>query len=145
MIVFDLDGTLRNNKGSQHHVPEDVTKAANWVQWQQWVNKNGTLVNPMVALYNRLHNNNCIAVVTSSQFGTREWLHKNGLGSPNISVERNRNDNRNGFDYKKEFIDNYRCKITLWVDDDAKVCDYVESLGIPVVRVPTSFYEVNNT
>lgn len=134
MVVFDLDDTLRDASCGAHLIPDDVTKARNWIGWQRYVNEHGDIIHATMRLYRLLHHFDRKAVVTSSQFGTEEWLDKCGLEFDWI-VERDKNDDRHGFDFKKSFIDSYRSEIELWVDDDSRVLDYVESLGILTVRI----------
>lgn len=134
MIIFDLDNTLRNNDGSLPFVPEDKTKAINWVPWQDWVNENGVPIERMCLLYMQLRQYYPVAIVTSSSFGTKDWLRDQHLPTCTIR-ERALDDDRDPFTYKRDFIDEHCNDITLWVDDSNRVCDYAESLGIPVIRV----------
>ena len=76
-----------------------------------------------------------IVILTSSQFGTLEWLDKHNINIPDGIEERQPNNNLSITEYKKPFINKHKDDISLWVDDCIKTCDYVESLGIPVVRV----------
>jgi FMN phosphatase YigB (HAD superfamily) len=133
MIVFDLDGTLRNTAGSEHLVPDDVTVAMNWIDWQHHVNENGTVIRHIAELYSSI--DSTVYIVTSSSFGTAEWLKRQCILEPDFIIERELHDNRSPFEYKKAFIDDNYHQIELWVDDSDSVCDYAESLGIPVVRV----------
>ena len=140
MIIFDLDGTLRNNAGSELHVPAGVNLAKNWVAWQKWVNENGTVIPNVAKLYRRLCCSESVAIATSSQFGTHRWLANSKLPRPNRIVHRDPDDNRLGYEYKCDIIDDpskygLGHSISLWVDDDAAVCDYAESKGILVIRV----------
>lgn len=133
MIVFDLDGTLRNNAGDDHVIPNDKTKAHNWIEWQEWVNENGKPIDKTVKLYKHF----CLSViyvVTNSQFGTREWIASVGLFADCV-VERSADDHRHHHDFKRDWIDSHRNEIELWVDDDPVVLGYAESLGILTVRV----------
>lgn len=145
MIVFDLDSTLRNTKNDYPYTPfarkTDHLITTNWTDWQKYVNKNGKPVEKIVELYRSFYCDNLMAIVTSSQFGTVDWLNKHDIPVPDGVIERNSDDNRSPYDYKKEFIDKNREKITLWVDDDQKICDYAESLKIPVIRVTEVFYD----
>jgi phosphoglycolate phosphatase-like HAD superfamily hydrolase len=133
MIVFDLDGTLRNNAGSDHTVPDDKTSAENWVEWQQWVNANGKPIPTAVKLYKHF----CISViyvVTNSQFGTRQWMADHGLFADEI-IERSYDDHRHPHQFKRDWIDQNRDEIELWVDDDPVILAYVETLGIPTIHI----------
>lgn len=132
MIVFDLDGTLRNNASSEHLVPKDVTNNVNWHDWQHYVNNHSTPIESTVRLFNRVCSDT--VVLTSSQFGTASWLYRHGIFPAEI-IERHYDDHRTPFDYKLDFITRHCDQIVLWVDDDIKVLEYVESLGIPTVRV----------
>ena len=138
MIVFDLDSTLRNNGVDEQHTPfthgTDHTVNENWRHWQLFVNATGKPIRKTVRLYNQFVYSDTV-ILTSSQFGTSDWLSKNGIELPDLIRERKSGDTKQGLDYKKPFIDKYRNDIILWVDDHTETCDYVESLGIPVVRV----------
>lgn len=134
MIIFDLDRTLRDINGSEHLEPQgnQRTVNTNWHDWQHYVNSRGTPIQSTVNLFLSVSPN--VTVLTSSQFGTSSWLYRHGLYPADI-IERHYDDNRVPFEFKKDFIDTHRDDITLWVDDDAEVLDYVESLGILTVRV----------
>lgn len=134
MIVFDLDRTLRDICGSEHLEPHGIhrTVNANWRDWQCYVNSQCVPSKSTVDLF--LSVSPGITVLTSSQFGTTDWLYSHGLFPADI-IEREHDDHRTPFEYKKDFIDAHRDEITLWVDDDTEVLDYVESLGILTVRV----------
>lgn len=142
-IVFDLDDTLRSTAGSEHLVPANVTRTENWLLWQDYVNRYGRRIEPVVALYYQ-----CVTtptlILTSSQCGTAEWLTSNGINQPTAIIERPRDEHRSSFDFKREWVDENVHQIALWVDDHVKMCDYVESLGIPVVRVSPRLTGDNN-
>ena len=140
MIVFDLDNTLRNSNGDYPHTPfalgTDPGDTVNWVTWQKWVNANGVPIDRIVKLYHEIYEGpDVIVILTSSQFGTLEWLSKHNINIPDGIEERQPNNNLSSTEYKKPFINKHKDDISLWVDDCIKTCDYVESLGIPVVRV----------
>lgn len=136
MIIFDLDKTLRTNDGGDIYIPE-VQLASNWVDWQYHVNKHGKPIEKTVKLFNELSSLNDIIILTSSQFGTLEWLEDNNINvyKNNTIIERQINDNRSCFQYKKDFIDIHKDEITLWIDDNDEVCDYVRSLNILVIQI----------
>lgn len=139
MIVFDLDNTLRSAVNDYVHTPfalgTDPSKMTNWVTWQHFVNENGVPVDHIIKLYHQIYECDAIVILTSSQFGTLEWLNKHSIYIPDGIEERQTGNNLSSTEYKKPFIDGNKNDITLWVDDCVKTCDYVESLGIPVVRV----------
>lgn len=141
MIIFDLDNTLRHTKDDYPHTPFAKGKCpeqqCNWVQWQHFANDTGQPIQHMVKFYEMMRKLELetITIVTSSQFGTKEWMLAKGLTMPDSIIERQPNDNLSGVDYKKQYIKLWKDKITLWVDDHIETCDYVESLNIPVVRV----------
>lgn len=139
MIVFDLDQTLRDITGSAPYAPcgDHQFDNKNWTNWQNWVNANGTVIENIAELYTQfvVNQSDTVAIVTSSQFGTVEWLERHGLPLPDLIVERKADDHRHPHELKKHWIHNLAPTITLWIDDDVKMLDYVESLGIPVVRV----------
>lgn len=138
MIVFDLDGTLRNNDGCEHTVPDDKSRAEHWLEWQRWVNENGKPIKPIVGLFNwAIIHGGVVKILTNSQFGTRQWLLDNTdyfYGACHI-IEREFDDHRHPHQFKRNWIDANRDDIELWVDDDPVILDYVEKLGIPVIRV----------
>ncbi|CAM0102783.1 polynucleotide kinase [Vibrio phage 159E36-2a] len=133
MIIFNLDGTLRNTSGSEHLVPDDITVARNWIPWQHYTNEHGTVIRNIAELYSSI--DSTVYILTSSSFGTTDWLKRNGILEPDYLIERDLDDNRSPFEYTKAFIDDNYHQIELWVDDSTEVCDYAESLDIPVVRV----------
>lgn len=134
MIVFDLDGTLRNNIGSDILIPEDPTKAINWLPWQDFANKFGVPIQKIVDLYHYIYESETVIILTNSQHGTLDWLDKHGINIPDSIQEREPDDNRSPFEFKRDFIDKNFGEIKLWVDDCKRVLDYVESKGVPVVR-----------
>ena len=143
MIVTDLDNTLRDVSCADHLMPEDTTKASNWVKWQEYVNEHGTLIERTANLLELMDINSHVVVVTSSQFGTERWLSLNGIAVDAI-VERESDDDRHGFEFKKAFIDNHAKNIDLWIDDDEQALNYVESLGILTVRIYPERYNRDN-
>lgn len=70
MIIFDLDRTLRDIRGSEHLEPQgnQRTVNVNWHDWQHYVNSRGTPIASVARLFRSLKGD--IAVLTSSQFGT---------------------------------------------------------------------------
>jgi len=143
-IVFDLDNTLRSTAGSEHLVPDDVTLAKNWLPWQEYISKHGKPIPQMVSLYESLCQSNDVLILTSGQFGTKEWLEFNRVSPCPTILERPRDENRSSFDFKRQWVDENAHQISLWVDDHVKMCDYVESLGIPVIRVTPRLTGNNN-
>ncbi len=140
MIVFDLDGTLRITKNDEKFTPyakgTDPSDPANWLDWQEFANANGQPNGRFVRLYTDVCSTSAtVYVVTSSQFGSLDWLNRYRLPTPYSIVERNSADWSSGLAYKKPFIDRRRNQITLWVDDHPATCDYVESFDIPTLRV----------
>ncbi len=141
IIVFDLDGTLRNNDGSAPWVPSDVTKAINWIAWQGWVNYNGKAIRIIADLYCRLQRrayetrNLEVWIVTSSQFGTAGWLTRKGLPQPNRIIERSKGDNSSPYELKQNFLDNHGQSVIAWIDDCEEVCNLAEQYGIKAHRV----------
>ena len=139
MNIFDLDGTLRSIKGSAHLAPRGMDKFINenWVNWQNFVNKNGLPINKNIELFNKTEKP---IILTSSLFGTKEWCEKHNL-NPSLIIERDMKNELPSFQYKKNFIDDNVKKITLWVDDNKEVCDYASQQGLNVVFVnkPTVF------
>ena len=100
MIVFDLDSTLRDITGSAPYAPHD---GKNWVNWQNWVNANSTVIENIAELYTQfvVNQSDTVAIVTSSQFGTVEWLERHGLPLPDLIVERQADDHLHPHDLKK--------------------------------------------
>ena len=136
MIIFDLDSTLRNVACSQHIIPQDMTISENWVEWQKHVNENATPNLVDVQLYEHLHEHNETMIVTSSMFGTVEWLMNNGIELPSDGiVERDKYDNLSPEEYKKCWITRNRPIIDMWVDDNEVVCEFAREIGITTVQV----------
>ncbi len=139
MIVFDLDNTLRDVGDDKHVTPytlkTDPCDPRNWVPWQEFANENGVPIQPIVDLYHELIDLDTTVIFTSSQFGTKDWLSRYNIRHPAEVLERQPGDGSSGVDYKRDFIDRNRHQIILWVDDHEETCQYVESLGIQVVRV----------
>lgn len=138
MIIFDLDDTLRTTKQSHEYIPADPSRTENWLAWQEHVVNNGQVVNPECLVKYMDYCDSCehrVIILTSSQFGTQQWLEMNELPLPDDIIERHPNDHSTPFEFKKRFIDENHGSITLWVDDNTEVCDYAESQGITVIRV----------
>ena len=135
MIIFDLDGTLRDSSCGDHLVPEDVTKAVNWIPWQSYVNVHGIPVKAVCDIYRENVKNEDVVILTSSQFGTADWLIEHGLPIPTDIVERDAYDNRSPLEYKSCSIDLLKDEITLWVDDDEQELKYARESGLNVLDV----------
>lgn len=143
MIVFDLDGTLRDITGCEHTMPDDKSRAEHWLEWQRWVNTNGKPNEPIMRLFvDMLTLNHSLKIVTNSQFGTFRWLKgylpvwlRDDIKDGVDIIERDPDDHRHPHDFKRQWIDDNIEIIDLWIDDDPVILDYVESLGIPTVRV----------
>lgn len=138
MIVYDLDGTLRDTTPADEFVPEDPSKQENWHGWQIAVNGWGTPIADVVEQYKKdCAGDEHVRIVTSSAFGTQEWLRKHGLPQPTHIIERGEGDNRLPLNYKLDFVEKNLVCITKWVDDSAKVCDYLNEHypDIKVVKV----------
>lgn len=138
MIIFDLDDTLRTTKQSSHMIPADPSRTEHWLAWQEHVVNNGEMIFPNYCLYRACVNTeteDSVTILTSSQFGTQQWLEMNELPLPDQIIERHPNDHSTPFEFKKRFIDENHGNITLWIDDHTEVCDYAESHGITVIRV----------
>lgn len=134
MIVFDLDDTLRDTRKSNFLAPKGKSSTSNysWFPWQVHVNQHGFPIEPIAQLFKSMGSD--VIVVTSSVFGSYEWLYRHGL-FPAYVVERDVDDHRTPYDLKVDFILRHLGEIDLWVDDNIEVLDFVESLGIPTVRV----------
>lgn len=136
MIIFDLDDTLRTTDQSSHMIPVDPSRTENWLAWQDHVVNNGQVIWKNFVMYQiYLTCSAPTTILTSSQFGTRQWLEMNELPLPDQIIERHPNDPSTPFEFKKRFIDENHGSITLWIDDHTEVCDYAESRGITVIRV----------
>lgn len=139
-VVFDLDNTLRKTTDDYEHTPYaknlDPKPVGNWKCWQEFANQHGKPIERTVDLYRCMILSGVrIIILTSSAFGTKEWLGKFDIPQPDLILERDVSNRRMSVDYKKPFIDKCKHNIELWVDDCVKTCDYVESLNIPVLRV----------
>lgn len=137
IIVYDLDGTLRDTSCGDPYVPEDKSKPENWAEWQHEVNESGTRL-PMCCNYNKdVCDLKDVFIVTSSQFGTEDWLEANAMFQPDKIIERELGDCRHPVVYKKEWIDKYHADVVKWVDDSKEVCDYIRGCypHIEVVEV----------
>ena len=122
IIVYDLDGTLRDTSCGDPYVPEDKSKPENWVEWQHYVNRYGTRL-PEYKSYNKdICGCKDVFIVTSSQFGTKDWLVGNVMLLPDKIVERELDDCRHPVVYKKEWIDKHHADVVKWVDDNIEVC-----------------------
>ncbi|UUW39243.1 hypothetical protein [Vibrio phage Artemius] len=135
MIIFDLDDTLRTTDQSSHLIPADPSRTENWLAWQDHVVNNGVGIEEGIRLYLMYKYGLVTIILTSSQFGTQQWLEMNELPLPDQIFERHPNDHSTPFEFKKRFIDENHGNITLWIDDHTEVCDYAESRGITVIRV----------
>lgn len=139
IIVYDLDGTLRDVTCADHLIPEDKTKAVNWTEWQLCVNLTGSVIREVVDtyVYDCLAGTPEVIILTNSQSGTREWLHARGLPQPDEIIERREGDNRHPVQYKKDWLIINAHGVVKWVDDSQEVCDYVRATypHIEVVQV----------
>lgn len=140
MIIFDLDDTLRTTDQSHKYIPSDPSRTENWLAWQEHVVNNGVGIEEgieqyLLSLLYCVDRTETVTILTSSQFGTQQWLEMNELPLPDDIIERHPNDHSTPFEFKKQFIDENHGSITLWVDDNTEVCDYAESHGITVIRV----------
>ncbi|AZU99594.1 phosphatase [Vibrio virus vB_VspP_SBP1] len=146
LVIFDLDNTLRDNKGSSHMIPCNLglsmNIAANWAPWQAYVNENSKPIEYMCELYASMVSNPeyLVYIVTSSSFGTLDWLDKHHLPDPDGVVERAITNDSTPTDYKKNYID-INQNIHLWVDDCPKICKYAREKEIKVLQVTHNYYE----
>ena len=141
LVIFDLDNTLRDNKGSGHMIPSalglSMDVAANWAPWQVYVNENSQPISYMMRIYTLM----CVDpetevwIVTSSSFGTKEWITKHGYVQPDFINERSITDNEAPFEYKKGIVDGMERTIDLWVDDCPKMCSLMRKEGVKVLQV----------
>lgn len=147
LVVFDLDNTLRNNEGSAHVIPMNLglsmDVAANWAPWQHYVNEMSPTIPYMADLYTSM----CVDskyevwIITSSSFGTRDWLQKHGLPLPKYLHERAITDNASPREFKESVVEDLLPTITLWVDDCPKMCAYMRDKNIKVLQVTHNYYE----
>lgn len=146
LVIFDLDNTLRDNQGSAHMIPcklgLSMDVAANWAPWQAYVNENSPTIKYMCELYESMVDDPeyKVMIVTSSSFGTTQWLSKFLLPQPQVLIERNIMNNQSPTDFKKGIIDRMT-DIHLWVDDCAKMCAYAREKEIKVLQVTHNHYE----
>ncbi|QGT52236.1 hypothetical protein [Vibrio phage MZH0603] len=137
IIVYDLDGTLRDTSCGDPYIPEDKTKPDNWVEWQRYVNRKGEYL-PTYRHYARdLAARKEVYILTNSQFGTAHWLKHSGLSQPDKIIERKLDDRRHPVKYKVDWIDKHHADVVKWVDDCKDVCDYIREHypHIEVVKV----------
>ncbi|AXH70998.1 hypothetical protein [Vibrio phage BONAISHI] len=136
MYVFDLDQTLRDNTDSGHMVPEDMTRAENWIPWTKYVSERSPAIPRMITIYKALLNSGQrVIILTSSSMGTAKWLEINGIPEPDAIYERPLDCDLSPSAYKKQWIAENKEDIQLWVDDDPRVCEHVRSLDIDVLQV----------
>lgn len=146
LVIFDLDNTLRNNEGSAHMIPANLglsmNIAAHWAPWQDYANENGTPIEYMCSLYESMVDDPQykVMIVTSSSFGTTQWLAKHSLPQPQGLIERNILDNRSPSSFKRDIIDGMM-SIHLWVDDCPTMCKYAREKEIKVLQVTHNYYE----
>lgn len=126
IIVYDLDGTLRDSSCADHLIPEDKSKTESWLKWQVAVNRDGGKL-PTCEYYEEDIEEALaeVFILTSSQFGTRHWLVDMCLYQPHAIIERDTNDCRHPVEFKYAWIDTHYDEVVKWVDDDADVCDYI--------------------
>lgn len=150
IIVYDLDGTLRNVTCAHHLVPEDKSNPVNWAEWQHYVNEHGTVLPVCVdyecAVVDASILDYEVYILTSSQFGTRKWLDNKYLPQPNKVIERDANDGRHPVQYKKDWLADNAHDVVKWVDDNQGVCDYVRKTYphievVQVTYIPNIGYE----
>lgn len=138
MIVYDLDGTLRDTTPADNYVPEDPSKQENWIPWQVAVNELGTPIADVVEEYKEAcAGREEVRIVTSSSFGTQAWLEKHNLPQPSEIHERRDGNNERPMNLKKHFLAIWGNEITQWIDDSEEVCDFVRDYhsSIEVVKV----------
>ena len=147
LVIFDLDNTLRDNKGSGHVIPTQLglsmDVAANWAPWQHYVNENSPAISYMAELYKQMcaYDNTEVWIITSSSFGTAEWLNKHGLPYPAYIQERSIIDNRTPQEYKTDVVSGMENTIYLWVDDCPTMCEKMRKQGVKVLQVTHNNYE----
>lgn len=147
LAVFDLDNTLRDNAGSGHMIPSELGLsmgiAAHWAPWQQYVLENSPAIDYMFDIYANFVDDMEfeVWVITSSTFGTKEWLNLRGFPEPDRIIERSILDNRSPTEYKESVVDNLEDRIYLWVDDCPKLCEKMRKRGVKVIQVTHNYYE----
>lgn len=138
VVIFDLDGTLRTEEQSEHLHPKDPTIAANWLEWQDHINSNGSVIGCNKALYDLCHDfGHKVIMLTSSQSGTERWLSRNNIKIPYEIIERHPRNDRDTITFKAAIIKKLiksGFEITHWVDNSRSMCEFVKS-NYPDVNV----------
>ena len=148
IIVYDLDGTLRDGTCANHLIPEDKSNPPKWVGWQYYVAEHGTVLTACADYIRDVKyadsRGDTAYILTSSQFGTSIWLDNNNLPQPRKIIERNIHDRRHQVQYKKDWLSENAHDVVKWVDDSHEVCEYVRETHshIEVVQVgaPSNAY-----
>lgn len=140
ITIYDLDGTLRSEDQSHHMRPDDVSKARKWLPWQEHINALGVPITSNVKQYMQDVKTKRVVILTSSQFGTLQWLNEHRLPKPYAIIERQFFDNRPPIIMKHDYIGElYSAGYTIveWVDNCNEMCNGVSELynNIEVVRV----------
>lgn len=139
LIIYDLDGTLRSEEQSKHLHPKDPSKAVNWIDWQNHINRHGVALSEIDAYEDDIANGD-VLILTSSQFGTESWLDSNEMTQPSYLIERQFYDDREPLLYKTDILHDmiqHGNTIVKWVDNDERVCDEIRKHypDIEVVQV----------
>lgn len=140
LIIYDLDGTLRTEEQSKHLHPKDPSKAVNWVEWQNHINANGALITENADMYECDLCGHTVLILTSSQYGTHDWLELQGVDFPDYLIERQFYDDREPLLYKTDTLHKliqHGHNIVKWVDNDERVCTEIRKWypEIEVVQV----------
>lgn len=120
IVVFDLDNTLRDVSAFSFLEPDDKTKTANWKDWQTAVCMRApALDNFAVKFYDLCcHSEKSVTyIVTSSSFGTFQWLNLNNLPHPDHIIERMESDNSTPLELKRNFFKRKKGMIDVYIDD----------------------------
>ncbi len=134
VIVFDLDGTLRDGAHRMHLVPkENLDRTESWNEFNLACGGD-TPIEDNLALMRCLYRNYYIIVLTSccdvAQSISRRWLQQHG-GYHSELIMRPADDHRSDVDFKEAKLREIGLeRIVCCFEDNFRVAKHIRSLGL---------------
>lgn len=134
IIVFDLDGTLRDGTHRSHLVPkEKLDRTESWDAFNRACGKDAPILDNL-ALMRCLYQNYFIVILTScsdvAQTISRRWLQEHG-GYYSQLIMRPEDDHRPDTEFKEAMLRKIGLdRILCCYEDNFRVAKHIRSLGL---------------
>lgn len=137
-VVWDLDGTLSDDRARAHFVEVEAGRARDWHSYFDAIDQDPPIAASMEVLRAMHAAGNRIIFLTGRPHYTRpkteRWLEANGLSEYDLLVMRPEGDRRPAGYFKVEAVARLRAEYELVCafEDRIDVADHLREAGIPV-------------